>query len=95
MNWLRKQSYLIKIFYGSQYGSGAESNKPKLESWTNATQKITLTIPAAPNDPTSPEIQALKFNELVGKVILFVVSGFALSFVGVYIVRTKARIRRI
>jgi hypothetical protein len=95
LNWARKQSYIIKIFYGTAYGNFADFYQPTLSNWTVSTQKITLTIPAAPNDPTSTEIKALELNVLVGKVSLFVVSGFALTMVGGFIVRTKERIRRI
>jgi hypothetical protein len=95
VNWTRKQSYIIKIFYGTQYGIMAASNTPILGNWTTSTQKITLTIPAAPDDPTSPEIKAFELNMLAGKIALFVASGFALGLVGVFILRTKDRIRRI
>jgi hypothetical protein len=95
VNWARKQSYLIKIFYGTLYGNGTDSNTPKLASWTAKTGMIALTIPAAPNDPTSPEIEKYNLNVLAWKVSLFIVAGFALALVGVYIVRTKSRIRRV
>jgi hypothetical protein len=95
VNWSRKQSFLIKIFYGTLYGVLADSNTPMLGNWTASTQKITLTIPAAPDDPTSREIGALDLNILAGKVFVFFFAGIALSVVGVFILRTKARIRRL
>lgn len=95
VNWDRKGSYVIKIFYGTLFGSLAESNTPLLGNWTSSTQQITLTIPAAPNDPTSQEIKALELNTLAGKVSLFIASGFALAMVGFFIMQTKSRIRRI
>lgn len=93
LNWTRKNSYVIKIFYGTEYAN--ITKEPQLGNWTVATQKITLTIPAAPDDPTSDEIEALELNELALKVTTFAVSGFALTLVGFYVVRTKGRIRRL
>jgi len=95
VNWTRKQSYVIKIFYGTLYGTGSAKDTPVLGNWTTSTQKITLAIPAAPNDPTSPEITALQIDLLTGKVVLFFISGLVLGSVGVFIVRSKDRIRRV
>ncbi|MEX2683799.1 MAG: hypothetical protein Q6373_019660 [Candidatus Sigynarchaeota archaeon] len=95
VNWVRKNSYLIKIFYGTLYGNFSEFYAPKLGDWTSSTEKITLTIPAAPNDPTREDIGELKLNEMLWKVTFFIMAGFAIALVGVYIVRTKARVKRI
>ncbi len=97
LNWSRKQSYAIKIYYGTLYGDygGLPLYQPQLGNWTSSTQKISITIPAAPDDITSQEIKELEWNQLIGKVFMFVASGFALAMVGVFIVRTKSRIRRI
>ncbi len=95
LNWTRKQTFAIKFYYGTLYGNGSERDTPQIESWTPVAQKVTLTIPAAPDDPTSPEIKALELNMLIGKGVLFVASALCLAAVGIFIVRTKARIRRI
>jgi len=95
VNFVRKNSYPLKIFYGTLYGNFSEFYAPQLGNWTTSTQMITLTIPPAPDDPTSDEIGELKLNETVGKITMFIVAGLAIATVGVYIMRTKSRIKRL
>lgn len=96
ITWTPPGKYSFRIYHGTSYfnETSPQFGEPNLAAWTAAGSIFTIDIPEPGASPITGDITAGEFNTLVAKVSMFVVAAGMFAMIGMYVIGSRNRIKR-
>ena len=95
LRWDYGKEYIFALYYGTQYKNETSFFEPDYAQWEYTGQN-SIIIPQRDDDlGDDPTFNPLQIDIIVTKSIMYIFIGIVVGVIGLYIFRTKKRIRRI